>query len=173
MPPSKETRKGIGLETKETEVCQALHMDVGSECVWGARGGKMSPARYFRGCPKCGKSDIALPARLRESEPEISSWSPCLPAEMLSFAIPTASCSLVPQKAGCGAAACHIIRQGFGGPSVDLRQASFPAHLPCMSRLQSPGCWDTRAQLLQDLLQVTACKASTTAFQGPGLTTAT
>lgn len=35
MPPSKETRKGIGLETKETEVCQALPMDVGSGCVCG------------------------------------------------------------------------------------------------------------------------------------------
>lgn len=30
MPPSKETGKGSGLETKETEVCQALDTDVGS-----------------------------------------------------------------------------------------------------------------------------------------------
>lgn len=64
-------------------------------------GGKMSPARYyFRGCPKCGKSDVALPARLRGSEAEFSSWSPCLPAEMLSFTLLTAACSLGPLKAG-------------------------------------------------------------------------
>lgn len=121
MPPSKETRKGIGLETKETEVCQALPMDVGSGCVCGGvRGGNMSPARYFRGCPKCGKSDVSLPARLRESEAELRSWSPCLPAEMLSFTVPTAASSLGPLKAGCGASACHITRQGFGGSPVDL-----------------------------------------------------
>lgn len=55
---------------------------------------------------------------------------------------------------------------------MGLRQASSPVHLLSMSWLQFPGCCETRAQLLQDLLQVTACKACTTAFQGPGQTTA-
>lgn len=145
---------------------------------WGGRGGdKRSPARCFCGCPQSGQSDVSLPARLRESEPEVSSWSPCLPAEMPSFTIPTASCSLVPLKAGCVAAACHItatltparLWRTFSGPG----QASSPGHLPSTSRLQAPVCWGTWAQLLQDLLQVTACKASTTASQGPGLPTAT
>lgn len=65
----------------------------------------------------------------------------------------------------------HKARLGrtFSGPET----GQLPAHLPSMSRLQSPVCWDPRAHLLQDLLQVTACKASTTALQGPGLATAT
>lgn len=105
-------------------------------CGW-ARGGKMSSAGYFRGCPKWGESDVALPARLRGSEDELSSWSPCWPAEMLSFTVPTAASSLVPLKAGCGAAACHITRT-LSGPET----GQLPAHLPSMSRLQSPVCWD-------------------------------
>lgn len=48
----------------------------------------------------------------------------------------------------------------------------FPRPFTIHGWLQSSVCWETPAQLLQDLLQVTACKACTTAFQGPGPTTA-
>lgn len=60
MPPSKETRKGIGLKTKRQRCVRLFTLmwrDV-AKCVGGAgaqegqRGGKMSPARYSGGLPK-------------------------------------------------------------------------------------------------------------------------
>lgn len=103
----------------------------------------------FGGCPQCGQSDVSLPARLRESEPEVRSWSPCLPAEMPSFTILTVSCSLVPLKAGCVAAACHVtatlipakLSRTFSGPETGQFPQSFAVHEPAAdpSLLGDPG----------------------------------
>lgn len=72
----------------------------------------MSPARYSRGCPKVWAVRHSAASKVKGVRGWDQQWSPCLPAEMLSlsFTVPAASCSLVPLKASCMAAACHITR---------------------------------------------------------------
>lgn len=67
-------------------------------CGRGAKQRQNEPSQIFQGLSKVWALRHSPGSKVKGVRGWGQQWSPCLPAEMLSFTIPASSCSLVPLK---------------------------------------------------------------------------